>query len=40
MNATYPQMVDLFENCRKWTQAEKENLFWKNAQDAYRLSRN
>ena len=40
MNATYPQMVDLFENCGKWTQEEKENLFWKNAQDAYRLSRN
>lgn len=40
MNATYPQMIDLFENCAEWTQTEKENLFWKNAQDAYRLSQN
>lgn len=39
LNATYPQMIRLFESCGAWTQTEKENLFRKNAQNAYRLSR-
>lgn len=37
MEATYPQMIQMFERCGALDEEEKESLFWRNARDAYRL---